>query len=282
MPDPARSGTDRPRPSDRPTFPARGVTAWPVIAVLLAALMPAPEVAAASDPAAERFGEEIQPILEEYCFGCHGSGIKKGGVDLDGLEADEARLHDRDLWLGVLKNVRAGIMPPADKPQPSDEERRLLEDWIKYGAFGIDPTDPDPGRVTVRRLNRVEYRNTIRDLIGVDYDTTSEFPPDDTGHGFDNIGDVLTLSPLLLEKYLAAANEIISRAVPTVPKVVAEKVIPGRSFRRDGGEQGGNGPLSLSYYEPATVSATVPVEHDGRYKVGPGPHGERAFRRRGQ
>ena len=98
-------------------------------------------------------------------------------------------------------------MPPADKPQPSDEERRLLEDWIKYGAFGIDPKDPDPGRVTVRRLNRVEYRNTIRDLIGVDYDTTSEFPPDDTGHGFDNIGDVLTLSPLLLEKYLAAAND---------------------------------------------------------------------------
>ena len=98
MPDFARSGIDRPRRSDRPAFPARGLTAWPAIAVLLAALMPVPEVAAASDPAAERFGEEVQPILEEYCFGCHGSGIKKGGVDLDGLEADEARLHDRDLW----------------------------------------------------------------------------------------------------------------------------------------------------------------------------------------
>ena len=80
-------------------------------------------------------------------------------------------------------------------------------------ATGIDRKDPDPGRVTVRRLNRVEYRNTIRDLIGVDYDTTSEFPPDDTGHGFDNIGDVLTLSPMLLEKYLNAANTIISMAV---------------------------------------------------------------------
>ena len=95
------------------------------------------------------------------------------------------------------------IMPPAGKPRPSAAELAALEDWIKYGAFGIDPKDPDPGRVTVRRLNRVEYRNTIRDLMGVDYDTTAEFPPDDTGHGFDNIGDVLTLSPLLLEKYLA-------------------------------------------------------------------------------
>lgn len=229
---------------------------------LLSTLMPVPKVAAA-----ERFGEEIQPLLEEYCYGCHGNGIKKGGVDLDGLDSDEARLRDRDLWLGVLRNVRAGIMPPADKPQPSDEERRLLEDWIKYGAFGIDPLDPDPGRVTVHRLNRIEYRNTIRDLIGVDYDTTSEFPPDDTGHGFDNIGDVLTLSPLLLEKYLTAANAIISRAVPTVPKAVAQRVTPGQGFRPADGEQDGTGPPSLSYYEPATVSATVPVEHDGRYRL---------------
>src|SRR6202034_1025726 len=124
------------------------------------------------------------------------------------------------VWHSVLKNLRSGIMPPADKPQPTAEERRLLEEWIKYGALGIDPKDPDPGRVTVRRLNRVEYRNTISDLIGVDYDTTSEFPADDSGHGFDNIGDVLTLSPMLLEKYLNAANAIISKVVPMVPKVV--------------------------------------------------------------
>ena len=173
-------------------------------------------------------------------------------------------------------------MPPAGKPQPSAEERRLLEDWIKYGAFGIDPTDPDPGRVTVRRLNRVEYRNTIRDLIGVDYDTTAEFPPDDTGHGFDNIGDVLTLSPLLLEKYLAAANAIIARAVPTVPKVVAERVIPGGSFRRDGGGKDETGPAIA-----VLLRAGDGVDHDRRrarrpVPADPGPDGERAIRRRGE
>jgi len=163
--------------------------------------------------------------------------------------------------------VRAGIMPPAGKPQPNSEERQLLEDWIKFGAIGIDRNDPDPGRVTVRRLNRTEYRNTIRDLIGVDFDTTAEFPADDTGHGFDNIGDVLTLSPLLLEKYLAAAALIIGRAVPTVPKVVAQQVIPGQKFRRAGDGKEGTGPPSLSYYEPATVSTTASIPHDGRYKV---------------
>ena len=97
-------------------------------------------------------------------------------------------------------------------------------------AFEIDPKNPDPGRVTVRRLNRVEYRNTIRDLMGVDFNADAEFPPDDTGHGFDNIGDVLTLSPLLLEKYIAAARTIVAQAVPTAPRVPAEKRLPGRLF----------------------------------------------------
>ena len=134
-------------------------------------------------------------------------------------------------------------------------------------ALGIDPDDPDPGRVTVRRLNRVEYRNTIRDLIGVDYDVTSEFPSDDTGNGFDNNGDVLTLSPMLLEKYLTAANTIISRAVPTVPKVVAEQAIPGGSFRKQGSGTVEGAPISLSYYEPSSASTTVQVEHDGKYRL---------------
>ena len=201
-----------------------------------------PRASAAEGSVSARYDDEVRPVLEQYCYGCHGLGAKKGGVGLDQFPDERAARNAPKLWHAVLKNVRSGIMPPADKPQPSAEERRLLEDWIKYGALGIDPEDPDPGRVTVRRLNRVEYRNTIRDLIGVDYDTTSEFPPDDTGHGFDNIGDVLTLSPLLLEKYLAAANAIIARAVPTVPKVVAERVIPGGSSDATAGGKDGAGP----------------------------------------
>jgi hypothetical protein len=218
----------------------------------------------------ERFDEVVQPLLEDYCFACHGNGLKKGGVDLDGLGSDEARLRDHELWRAVLKNVRAGIMPPSGEPRPSDEERTRLEDWIKFGAFGLDPAQPDPGRVTVRRLNRIEYRNTIRDLLGLDYDTNAEFPADDTGHGFDNIGEVLTVSPLLLEKYLDAATTIIARTVPTSSRTVAERPVPGRRFRKaDEEDRGGKaeGPLSLSYYEPAAVSHTFQAEHDGRYRL---------------
>jgi Protein of unknown function (DUF1592)/Protein of unknown function (DUF1588)/Protein of unknown function (DUF1587)/Protein of unknown function (DUF1585)/Protein of unknown function (DUF1595) len=234
----------------------------------LVALLPAS--VSAADQVEKQFRELIQPILEDYCDACHGNGMKKGALALDEFTLDQTRLRDGELWWAVLKNVRAGIMPPAGKPRPSDTERRLLEDWIKYGAFGIEPTNSDPGRVTVRRLNRVEYRNTIRDLMGVDYNTNVEFPPDDSGHGFDNIADVLTLSPLLLEKYLAAAKSIVSQVVPMVPRVVAETKIAGQRFHRAGAgdnEKEDEGPLSLSYYEPASVTSTFHAEHPGRYQL---------------
>ena len=172
---------------------------------------------AASAPAATgtpEFHKDIQPILEEYCFDCHADGADKGKVAFDEFKSDADRLANRDLWLRVLKNLRAGLMPPQNKAQPSSAEKELVALWIKRAAFDIDPQNPDPGRVTLRRLNRAEYHNTIRDLLGVNYDAIGIFPPDDTGHGFDDIGDVLTLPPMLLEKYVSAANEIIARAMP--------------------------------------------------------------------
>lgn len=220
----------------------------------------------AGEVAGDRFVGEVRPLLERYCYSCHGDGGNEGGVVLDAFADGKAASGDTKLWHAVLRNVRSGIMPPAGEPQPTAEERKLLDDWIKYEAFGISAADPDPGRVTVRRLNRVEYRNTIRDLLGVEYDTAAEFPPDDTGHGFDNIGDVLTLSPLLLEKYLTAATEVVSKAVPTVPKVVPEKVVRGSDFRRADGKEEGDRSV-LSYYEHATAAATADIEHDGRYRL---------------
>ncbi|MGQ0635741.1 MAG: DUF1592 domain-containing protein [Planctomycetaceae bacterium] len=177
-----------------------------------------------------RFREHAEPILVEYCHGCHAGAEKKGNVSLDGFTSDKALLESRDLWWRVLKNVRAGLMPPAGEPRPPDDERSALARWIKRDSFGSDPQNPDPGRVTIRRLNRTEYRNTIRDLTGVDFRADEEFPADDTGYGFDTIGDVLSVSPLLLEKYLQAAEVIVGAAVPTVPRVVAEEIVPGSKF----------------------------------------------------
>jgi hypothetical protein len=212
--------------------------------------------------AAADFNKNIQPILKEYCFDCHGDGAKKGNVAFDELKSSDALLN-HDLWLKVLKNTRAGLMPPEKKPKPSAEDRAKLERWIKYSALGLDAKNPDPGRVTVRRLNRVEYRNTIRDLTGFDFKVEEELPPDDTGYGFDNIGDVLSISPLLLEKYMQAAEVIVAGAVPRAPRVVAETAIPGSDWRRVEGKGTAD---RVSFYDDATFRQTFEAEHAGDYQ----------------
>lgn len=218
------------------------------------------------------FRKDVQPILSEFCYSCHGEGQATAKVAFDKFGTDRELLSSRDLWWRALKQVRAGLMPPKGEPRPSVEQIKKLEDWIKAAVFEANPQDPDPGRVTVRRLNRIEYRNTIRDLLDVNFDTTAEFPADDTGHGFDNIGDVLTLSPLLLEKYLAAAKSIVGQAVPTIAGVPPERTVDGKRFRKvtETGEQKdlGKGELYLSYYEPAALAARYTAPHAGRYQLG--------------
>src|SRR6185436_15666808 len=120
------------------------------------------QCAFAAEVAAAHFHKDVEPLLQKYCSDCHADGMKKGNVAFDEFKSDDALLSQHDLWLNVLKNLRAGLMPPAKKPRPSVEEQQRLEQWIKSDAFGLDAKSPDPGRVTVRRLNRVEYRHTIR------------------------------------------------------------------------------------------------------------------------
>ena len=243
---------------------------WPWLAGALAFAPMLVRAAPANDTNVALFHKDIQPLLQEYCYDCHGDGTTNGNIAFDELKSDDQILN-HDLWARVLKNTRTGLMPPQKKKaRPTPEEQKKLEDWVKYSAFAIDARNPDPGRVTVRRLNRVEYRNTIHDLMGVDFNTDVEFPPDDTGYGFDDIGDVLTVSPMLLEKYVTAAKTIVDQAVPTVPWVVPQVTIAGTKFHSDdGSEKGGrtNSVLSLSYYEPAAVSTTFNEAHEGDCQV---------------
>lgn len=155
-------------------------------------------------------------------------------------------------------------MPPAGEARPDDAEQQKLFDWIQRYAFDSDPANPDPGRVTIRRLNRVEYRNTIRDLMGIDFNTADEFPADDSGYGFDNIGDVLSMSPLLLEKYLRAAEKTVERAVPTKTRAIAEQRIAGDEFRSD--DKSANGDR-MSYYTPAKVTHRITAKEAGTYRI---------------
>ncbi len=246
----ARAATGR-----RP-FP--GVVA---VACLLTAL-PFPPFAQAADAEAQ-FRKTIRPILTEFCNDCHDQDTKKGNIAFDELTSDAA-LHDPELWLKVLNNVRAGLMPPEKKPKPSAAQRAALEHWIKYSAFGLDPKNPDPGRVTVRRLNRTEYRHTIRDLMGHDFRVEEELPPDDTGYGFDNIGDVLSMSPLLMEKYMQAAETIVAAAVPRVSRMFPETTVRGSEFRRAEGRGTGE---RMSFYETGRVSRAFQAAKPGDYRI---------------
>jgi len=176
--------------------------------------------AAAAEPAPKpiSFEKDVTPLLQKYCYECHGDGAHKSGLALDDYATVADVLAARPKWEAVLHNVSRHEMPPDDgSAMPSDAERETISRFVEQELFKLDPAHPDPGRVVLRRLNRAEYNATIRDLVGVDFRPSNDFPPDDSGYGFDNIGAVLSLPPVLLEKYLSAADKILDSAIVTDP-----------------------------------------------------------------
>lgn len=163
---------------------------------------------------------DVTGFFMQYCQSCHGAENPKAGLSVATFSNQLSLLKHRKKWEQLLNIVRDEEMPPEDAKQPTAEQRKAFADAVRRLFAEADRNaKPDPGRVTARRLNRVEYNNTIRDLLYVDLKPAEDFPADDVGHGFDNIGDVLTLSPVLMERYLAAAESIASRAVLTeIPK----------------------------------------------------------------
>lgn len=208
------------------------------------------------------YDREIAPILEIHCFGCHGDGAEEGGLTLDQFSSDREMLTAQEMWWSVIKNVRSEVMPPEGEERLSHEEREQLFAWINANVFRSDSTQLDPGRVTLRRLNRREYRNTIADLMGIDFDTDVEFPPDDSGNGFDNNADALSISPLLAEKYLQAARDIVDQAVPKQAKRMGSHTVPEDRFRGDDGSD-----TSLSFRDAADVSASFELPVSGTYRL---------------
>ena len=189
-------------------------------ALFLATLVVLGARSAAAEPPTYK---EVQPLLQKYCYDCHGEGASRGDVALDAHATPEARRQEVKLWTAVQENLRADIMPPAGKPRPTLAERAKLLEWIRTEVQQVDCRAPDPGRVTLRRLNRVEYTNTIRDLFELKIDPSEFFPPDDSGYGFDNIGDVLSVSPVLMEKYFDAAERVVKALVAEKPAVPEQR-----------------------------------------------------------
>lgn len=156
----------------------------------------------------------IVPVLTKYCVSCHNTSDAQAGLDLTVFTDEVTLLRNRSRWETILRMVRASEMPPKDEPQPSVQEREGLLKAASDLFSHVDCSKPaDPGRVTIRRLNRLEYNNTVRDLTGVELPLADDFPADDIGYGFDHIGDVLSLPPVLFEKYLAAAEKVMDVAL---------------------------------------------------------------------
>ena len=177
------------------------------------------------------FEKTVQPFFAENCYACHNSDLKTAKLDLESYKTADSILRDRDVLARILRKLSAGQMPPEGMPRPDRAATDAVIGWIKSqlgdraaapaatasapsaSATATTPAAPIAGRVTAHRLNRSEYNNTVRDLLGVDFHPADDFPQDDSGYGFDNIGDVLSLSPVLMEKYLAAAEKVARAAV---------------------------------------------------------------------
>lgn len=164
-------------------------------------------------------------LLQRFCVECHNAETQEAEIDLSPFGDLAHAEANPELWGRVLQMIRFGAMPPDDAPLPSDAERRELSLAIDQAIYNVTcDLRPKSGRVTARRLNRVEYNHTIRDLFGIELDMTGDFPSDEVGGGFDNNADVLAMPPMLFEKYLDAAEKV-ANAVLLDPGTLKKETI---------------------------------------------------------
>ena len=180
----------------------------------LAASASSGPAAADREPDRAAFDTVVKPFLEKNCTDCHNNKRQKGGMNFERIaSADLVATHLDDVEHMLLK-IRTGEMPPEDEERPDPKDAEAVTRWIEQEFARLERvTPPDPGRITARRLNRTEYNNSVRDLFGIDVRPADDFPQDDAGYGFDNIADVLSLSPVLLEKYMVAAEKVVRTAM---------------------------------------------------------------------
>lgn len=204
---------------------------------------------------------EIQPLLEEHCLGCHSGAEPDAGLTLDHFDTPLDFLKGRSVWEKAVQKMQIEEMPPPDSSDLEEEDRKRLISWISETINEYEcGLEPNPGKVTLRRLNASEYQNTIRDLFGLStFKTASTFPGDDVGYGFDNIGDVLTLPPLLMEKYLLEA-ERISRALIQIPPGAEtyDSGYPGGKLQVESKNSNSQRELTLASAGAATFNEQIP------------------------
>ncbi|WP_406700489.1 DUF1592 domain-containing protein [Singulisphaera sp. Ch08] len=194
-----------------------GFTAFGIVVLLALPLriITALPAATAREPGTEdAFQTHVMPVLERYCFDCHTTENPEAGIALDRFDDQAAAIKDEKTWLRVRDAMEGHIMPPVNKPQPSLKELDSLIGWIENDYLTAQCGQRESAApVVIRRLNRQEYNNTIRDLLGLELQLADDFPPDDIGFGYDNVGSALNLSPVHIEKYLDAAELALDKAI---------------------------------------------------------------------
>ena len=185
------------------------------VPLLLLALSHARSAAEPPLPVAPKLDEPVRAFLTTHCQECHSGEKPKGDFGLEKLGPDFDNTANRDRWLAALKRVQAGEMPPKAKPRPAEKDAQALAAWIEAKAVDARLAS---GRTVLRRLNRVEYQNTVRDLLGIDVDFQEILPADSSANGFDNSGEALHVSSFLMEKYLEAADTALGLAIANGPQ----------------------------------------------------------------
>lgn len=216
-----------------------------------------------------RLAEDVEPLLEQFCYSCHGNGKDKGGIAFDGVTNIAEVLEMADDWAYVRDVLNDRLMPPEGEPQPTQHQILTINQWVGDALeYYPDDAEPDPGWYTIHRLNKSEYRNTLRDLLGIDpaeVDVAAGLPADDTGYGFDNNADVLSMSPLQVEKYLEAAERAVEMSIGS-PVVVSEEPQRLRNLTKEGGgrelDRGG-----FYLYSHGTIRGAHQFPVDGEYVI---------------
>lgn len=211
------------------------------------------------------FIDNVKPIIQTNCGDCHWGAGSDAELDFSNYETLDEILHASKKWKKVVDRVMAGDMPPEDSDPIATADKKKLLSWLDDLFNSIDCTNIHPGRVTIRRLNRNEYRNTIRDLVGVDYSPSSTFPGDDVGYGFDNVAEVLSLPPILLEKYFDAAEFISNQAIFDADSPPFQLSIPATEF--ESGKNCHKQGNIHSLLSNTAISKVVDIPKDGSYRI---------------
>jgi cytochrome c5 len=194
-------------------------------------------------------------LVDKYCVTCHSERLKRGNLVLEKLDISQVGEH-AETWEKVLRKVRAGAMPPTGMPRPTPADSTAFLDALQASLDGAASAAPNPGRQGIHRLNRVEYANAIRDLLALEVDGRELLPPDDSGFGFDNIADALSVSPGLLERYMTAAQKISRVAIgdPTMKAAASTYTLSFFELQEDRASNdlpfGSRGGTSVRHYFP--------------------------------